>query len=396
MSADSTKVAKMPLLAGLNHTREDLNKTTEVPNIDVVTPEKPASPWDLQLKKIGPYKITKVIGFGGVGTVFEAHDTNINRPVALKVLNRKWIQDEVAKERFLREARLCAMIKSPHVAMIHSVGDDNGVPYLAMELLSGFSLEQLIHQVNLTMAQIIRLAREMSKGLSAAHLQGLIHRDIKPANIWLETLADPSGGDKKVYRVKILDFGLARLEEQNNEGLTRHGVVVGTPMYMSPEQATGVKIDARSDLFSLGVVLYQLCTKQLPFQGESVADIMSAICKDSPTPVREINPEVPAKLSRLIERLMSKSPSQRPPDAQNVTRLLEIIEVEEEKRILKQMGKGGSGGVGQSGTSNGQQTMKVTAEIHPLVKWLLMGSLAMNLFLMIVMAMLIYLLFSRH
>ncbi|HQR09456.1 MAG TPA: serine/threonine-protein kinase [Gemmatales bacterium] len=253
--AETPKTIKMPLLAGLSQTHEVLAKTTVVPNMEIAKGETPISAWDMQLKKIGPYRIVKVLGFGGVGTVLEAVDTTINRSVAIKVLNRKWLNDEIAKERFLREAQLSAMVRSPHVAMVHAVGNENGVPYLAMELLTGFSLEQLVRQSNLTMAQILRLAREISKGLAAAHAHNLIHRDIKPSNIWLETLPDPKGSEKKMYRVKILDFGLARLQEQK-DGLTRHGVVLGTPLYMSPEQASGKKIDARSDLFSLGVLLY--------------------------------------------------------------------------------------------------------------------------------------------
>lgn len=395
MSAEPSKVAKMPLLAGLSQHREELSKTMEVSNVDVVKSDPPTSAWDLQLKKIGPYQVIKVLGYGGVGTVFEAIDTTINRHVALKVLNRKWLNDEVAKQRFTREARLSAMVKSPHVAMIHTVGDDNGVPYLAMELLSGFSLEQLMYQVNLTIPQIIRLAREMAKGLASAHLMNLIHRDIKPANIWLETLPGPAGSDKKVYRVKILDFGLARLQEQT-DGLTRHGVVVGTPIYMSPEQATGGKIDARSDLFSLGVVLYKLCTGKLPFQGEDVAEVMTAIVKETAIPVREINPDVPAKLSRLIERLMNKSPDKRPPDAMNLSRLLEIIETEEEKRAIQRMPKTATSNNANSSTNSAVQNALGLAGIQPLLKLTLIASILMNLIMMVGLGVLIYILLSRQ
>lgn len=390
MSPEPNKpAAKMPLLAGLSHTREELSKTTEVQNIEVVKPEKPTSAWDLQLKRIGPYQLVKVLGYGGVGTVFEAIDTNINRHVALKLLNKKWLDDEIAKERFLREAQLCARIKSQHVAMVHAVGEEDGVPYLAMEMLHGFSLEQLIYHKNLTIPQIVRLAREVAKGLSAAHLEGLIHRDIKPANIWLETLPNPTGGDKPLYRVKILDFGLARLQEQK-DGLTRHGFVVGTPIYMSPEQATGTKIDARSDLFSLGVVLYKLCTGRLPFQGEKVADVMTAILKENPPPAREVNPEVPAKLSRLIERLMSKSPDKRPPDALNLTRLLEIIENEEEKHALR------ASKAAKAAKQAEPKTAVATSELQPFLKTMLIVSLITNLIMLIGIGVLIYVILIRQ
>jgi serine/threonine protein kinase len=195
-----------------------------------------------------------------------------------------------------------------------------------MELLEGFPLEKLIQQkVRLTVSQIIRLGREIARGLAAAHEKGLVHRDIKPANIWLEIVSDDPGSDKKLYRVKILDFGMARLQEQT-QGLTRHGIVVGTPLYMSPEQASGSKIDGRSDLFSLGVVLYELCTGKLPFQGETAVGVMSALASENPPPVREVNPEIPKKLSRIIDRLLAKLPDDRPPNALNVARLLDGLE----------------------------------------------------------------------
>jgi serine/threonine protein kinase len=394
MSSESQKTAKMPLLAGMAQAREAMANAMTETHSEETKADKPISAWDMQLKKIGHYQIIKVLGFGGVGTVFEAIDTQINRKVALKVLNRKWAKDDVAKARFLREARLSAMIKSPHVAMIHSVGEENGVPYLAMELLIGFSLEQLRQQSNLTMPQILRLAREMSKGLAAAHAQNLIHRDIKPANIWLETVPDPSGGDKQFYRVKILDFGLARLEEQT-DGLTRFGVVLGTPSYMSPEQINGSRIDPRSDLFSLGIVLYQLCTGTLPFQGKSVGEIWDSIAQLQPALAKEINSEVPAKFSQLIDRLLSKAPQHRPPDAMNVVRLIENIEKEEERRLMKMAGRKLPQKAAPSSPAAEATTVKVTTEIQPLFKMMLIVSLIMNLVMMIGMGILIYVLLSK-
>lgn len=298
-------------------------------NIQPQTPVSEETSGQAEFKQVGPYRIVKVIGFGGVGTVYEALDSLLNRPVALKVLNKKWLDDDVVKERFLREARLCTMIKSPHVPLMHTVGEENGVPYLAMELLAGFTLDDLMKTSHVfTTVQIIRLGREMAKGMAAAHAMKLVHRDIKPSNIWLETMPDPSGGERKMFRVKILDFGMARLQEQT-QGLTRHGVIVGTPLYMSPEQATGGKIDARTDIFSLGVVLYRLCTGRLPFGGETVTDVISNIATQTPIAPRELNKRIPTKLSKLIMRMMNKAPHDRPPDAMNVSRLLEIIEEEE-------------------------------------------------------------------
>ncbi|MFT3878338.1 MAG: serine/threonine-protein kinase [Gemmatales bacterium] len=393
MSAESPK-AKMPLLAGLSQSREGSSQGIAAEQSDSGRSNTPISAWDMQLKKIEHYQVTKVLGFGGIGTVFEAMDTQIHRKVALKVLNRKWAKDEVAKARFLREAKLSAMIKSPHVAMIHAVGESDGVPYLAMELLNGFSLEQLRKEASLTIPQILRLAREMAKGLAAAHAQNLIHRDVKPANIWLETLSNPSGGDKKLYRVKILDFGLARLEEQT-DGLTRFGVVLGTPSYMSPEQINGARIDPRSDLFSLGVVLYQLCTGTLPFQGNGVGEVWDAIAQFHPVSTREVNPEVPAKFSRLIDRLLSKMPNHRPPDAINVVRLVENIEQEEERRLMKQAGKKSPQQAAPTNPSAATPPVKVDSDILPMFKIMLIASLLMNLIMMVGMGVLIYVLLTR-
>lgn len=318
----------------------DVNKTMVISNLEVNIQPQQATPieesGETEFKQVGPYRILKVIGFGGVGTVYEAVDGMLNRPVALKVLNKKWLDDDVVKERFLREARLCTMIKSPHVPLMHTVGEENGVPYLAMELLQGFTLDDLMKTSHVfTTVQIIRLGREMAKGMAAAHAMKLIHRDIKPSNIWLETMPDPSGGERKMFRVKILDFGMARLQEQT-QGLTRHGVIVGTPLYMSPEQAMAGKVDARTDIFSLGVVLYRLCTGRLPFGGETVPDVISNIATQIPAAPRDLNKRIPTKLSKLILRMMNKAPSDRPPDAMNVARLLEIIEEEELRQGQRQ------------------------------------------------------------
>jgi serine/threonine protein kinase len=391
MSFETRKPAKMPLLAGMPQHIDDTLVGNEPGQ--VIHLQKPVSAWDIQLKKIGPYQIIKVLGFGGVGTVFEAFDESINRKVALKVLNRKWLKDEIVKERFIQEASLNARIKSLHVATVHAVGVDDGVPYLAMELLTGMSLEELVNKNKLTVLQIIRIAREVAKGLQAAHLQHLIHRDIKPANIWLDTLPDPEGGGKIYYRVKILDFGLARLLDQKDVS-TRHGMVVGTPAYMSPEQTIGRKVDPRSDLFSLGVVLYHLFTGNLPFNGENDLAIMTAICQETPPPVHKINPQVPAKLSRLIERLMSKSPDQRPLDASILNKQLKIIEQLMERRVKKKMPKTGTHTALQTAASS-IPAANQRSEDTQLPKKLLLAILVINLFMLVGMAVIIFELLTR-
>jgi len=335
---------------------------------------------ELSFKEIGPYKIDKVLGFGAMATVYRAEDTQLNRQVALKVLNKKWLHDPVAKERFLREAKLASLIKSKHVVLIHAVGEENGVPYLAMELLEGFALERLLSEkIELTVTQILRLGREIARGLAAAHEKGLIHRDIKPANIWLETVVDESGSNKKIYRVKLLDFGMARLQEQT-QGLTRHGMVVGTPFYMSPEQATSSKIDARSDLFSLGVVLYQLSTGILPFQGETAISVMSALIKETPRAVHEVNTEIPRKLSRLIERLLAKLPDGRPPTALHAAKQLEQLE--------RDFGAASSSTQRSAQSESTTETGLVTPAKYPLAKWLIV-SIILNVLLLVAVAFLV-------
>jgi serine/threonine protein kinase len=369
----------------LSHTVHDGKQTVVTSNGSGGSTRSSSLEVELSFKEIGPYKIHKVLGFGAMATVYQAEDTQLNRQVALKVLNKKWLHDPVAKERFLREAKLASLIKSKHVVLIHAVGEENGIPYLAMELLEGFALERLLSEkIELTVTQILRLGREIARGLAAAHEKGLIHRDIKPANIWLETVIDESGGNKKIYRVKLLDFGMARLQEQT-QGLTRHGMVVGTPFYMSPEQATSSKIDARSDLFSLGVVLYQLSTGMLPFQGETAISVMSALIKETPTPVHEVNPEIPRKLSRLIEKLLSKLPEDRPSNAINAAKQLEQLE--------RDIGAASSASHRPVQTESTTETGSVSKPNDYLAKCLI-ASVILNVVLLVAVAFLIGRLFT--
>jgi len=210
-----------------------------------------------ELGWLGPYRILKVLGQGGMGIVFQAEDTQLERLVALKVMNPEGEpRDPAARKRFLREARMTAALHTDHIVTIHQVGDVNGLPYLAMELLQGQNLADWMQRgERASAAQILDIALQVARGLDVAHKAGLVHRDIKPSNIWLEA---PIG------RVKILDFGLARLA-QDVTNLTQIGMVMGTPAYMAPEQAQGSKVDARCDLFSLGCVLYELATGTPPF-----------------------------------------------------------------------------------------------------------------------------------
>lgn len=276
---------------------------TKIVDLDHVFPEK-----------FGQYRVLKLIGKGGMGSVFLAEDPMLNRRVAIKTLKAEYANHEVSKERFLREARIVSALKHEHIVTIYNVGEEYGIPYLAMEYLEGYSLEEIIQKRRKwTWVQIIRLGREIARALAVAHNHNLIHRDIKPANIWLETI------DKKTYksRVKLLDFGLARYTEQLG-GPTQAGMVVGTPHYVSPEQARGKELDSRSDLFSLGVVLYRVSTKKYPFDGADTLALLTSLAVDTPLPMREHNPNIPAEFDELVMRLLAKRPDDRPDSARDV------------------------------------------------------------------------------
>src|SRR5947209_479290 len=214
----------------------------------------------------------------------------------------------VARKRFNQEARAAASIQHDHIVTIYHVGEDNGIPYLAMPFLAGESLESRLRRSSrLSVPEILRIGREIADGLGAAHARGLIHRDIKPANIWLEDLPDVPP------RVKILDFGLARVASDQFQHLTRTGSVMGTPGYMAPEQARGgERIDHRCDLFSLGCVLYHMATGREPFRRDDVMATLMALALDEPLPIRQFNPEAPQALVDLVNKLMSKAADGRP------------------------------------------------------------------------------------
>lgn len=262
-----------------------------------------------ELGWLAHYRVLKVLGHGGMGVVFQAEDSELGRMVALKVMPPGVAQDSQTRETLLREARAMARIQHNNVVMVHQVGEERGVPYLAMELLKGCTLGDWLERGHRpTMSHILRIGREAALGIGAAHAVGVIHRDLKPGNLWLEA---PHG------RVKILDFGLARCMEEDVR-LTFTGMVVGTPAYIAPEQARTRNYDHRADLFSLGCILYELCAGQRAFHGETAVALIMASSMDTPIPLRQHNPEVTPALAELIERLMAKDPNERPDSAQFV------------------------------------------------------------------------------
>jgi serine/threonine protein kinase/ABC-type branched-subunit amino acid transport system substrate-binding protein len=282
---------------------------------------------------LATYRVIRLLGKGGMGQVFEAMDTELERPVALKIMSEQG-GDESARQRFLREARATAALRNDHIVTIYRVGQEGNLPYLAMELLHGEPLDKrLLREPMLSTPEIIRIGREIAEGLAAAHERGLIHRDIKPANVWLEA---------GTGRVKILDFGLARAAMDSSH-LTRTGMIMGTPAYMSPEQADGQVVDGRADLFSLGCILYEMATGTTPFRGETAMSVLRAIMLHEPPPVASINPAVPPALSALITRLLAKDPNERPKTAELVALTLSKIQ-EDPKASLSAIGLPRGGG----------------------------------------------------
>jgi hypothetical protein len=270
-----------------------------------------------ELGRLAHYRVLRVLGAGGMGVVFHAEDTQLERPVALKAMRPAAAAAPSARERFLREARAAAAIEHDHIVPIYQVGEDRGVPYMAMQLLRGESLEDRARRANrLPAAEVLRVGREVAEGLAAAHARGLVHRDVKPANVWLT----PEG------RVKLLDFGLVRAAAARGPDLTLEGVVVGTPAYMAPEQASGGAVDARSDLFALGCVLYRLAAGDTPFRGEDPLATLVAVATREPRPLRELRPDFPPALSDLVTRLLAKDPAGRPQTAQAVVEAVREIE----------------------------------------------------------------------
>jgi serine/threonine protein kinase len=276
--------------------------------LDFLAPStKPGS-----LGRLDHYEVLEVIGRGGMGMVLKAFDEALHRVVAVKVLSPSLASSATARRRFGREAKAAAAVSHDHVVTIHAVEGDKPIPYLVMQCVAGFSLEdKLARNGPLGVKEILRIGMQTAEGLAAAHKQGLVHRDIKPANILLEN---------GVERVKITDFGLARAVD--DASLTQSGVVAGTPQYMSPEQAQGDAVDPRSDLFSLGSVLYAMCTGRPPFRATGTMAVLKRVCEDTPRPIREINPDIPKWLCDIIAKLHAKKPADRFQSATEVADLL--------------------------------------------------------------------------
>lgn len=265
-----------------------------------------------RLGRLGEYEVLQVIGRGGMGIVFRAYDPKLNRVVAIKVIAPELSAIPMAVKRFLREARAAAAVSHDHVVTIHAIDDTHRPPFIVMECIDGKSLQDKLDRVGaLELHEILRIGLQTAAGLAAAHKQGLVHRDIKPANILLEN---------GVERVKLTDFGLARAVDDVRVTVT--GQISGTPAYMSPEQAQGHAVNHRSDLFSLGSVLYALCAGRPPFRAETPLATLRRVADDDPRSLCEVNPGVPAWLESIIFKLLAKDPGERFQTAAEVSDLL--------------------------------------------------------------------------
>ena len=265
------------------------------------------------LGRLGHYELLELTGRGAMGLVFRARDTVLQRIVAVKLLAPQLAVSATARRRFVREARAAAAVRNDHVVAIHDVQDAGPAPYLVMEFVAGVTLEERMRQCGvLGLTEVLGVGAQVARGLAAAHAQGLVHRDVKPANVLLD------GGSG---RARLTDFGLARAAD--DASLSQSGAVAGTPLYMSPEQARGETVDHRSDLASLGSVLYALCTGRPPYRARTTMAVLQRVCEDTPRPMREVNSEVPDWLAAIVMKLLAKDPARRFQTAEEVADLLE-------------------------------------------------------------------------
>ena len=258
------------------------------------------------MDKLGRYEIREIVGEGAMARVYKAYDPEIDRTLAVKLLKAQLADDDQYRLRFLREARAAGVLSHPNIVTIFDVGVDGKHPYIAMEMIDGMTLGDVLRTDNqLSVKEIVEIGIQLTRALDYAHKKGIIHRDIKPGNIMLVS---------ETNAVKVADFGICRMDdpeggEANQQ--TQLGDVLGTPNYMSPEQVLGQKVDSRSDLFSVGVVMYKLLTNSLPFEGDSVISVAYKIAKSEAPPVQTLRPDIPLTLRRIVERALKKQPEKR-------------------------------------------------------------------------------------
>ena len=294
-------------------------------------------------KIIGHYRVIGKLGVGGMGVVYEAEDTRLPRRVALKFLSDEMADDPDATRRFTREAQTIALLNHPHICTIYDIGEHNGRPFIAMERLEGTNLKRHMARKTIETAEIVNIALQVTEALEAAHARAIVHRDIKPGNIFVSE----SG------QVKVLDFGLARrfpTSDSETGDLSLHGSTMpgrplGTANYMAPERILQMSLDPRSDLFSLGVVIFEMATGRLPFAGASPSETVTNILEKDPTPLTKLSSQRPAALERIVNKLVAKRAEGRYQSAaelhDNLTHLSRRLASSPVPRVLRRFFRGG-------------------------------------------------------
>lgn len=324
------------------------------------------------LGRLAHYEVLEVIGRGAFGTVLRAFDEKLHRVVAIKVMAQELATTSPARKRFIREAQASAAIRHENVVSIYAVEESSIPPYLVMEYIPGKTLQQrLDEQGPLAVLDVLRIGKQIAEGLAAAHAQDLIHRDIKPANILLES------GAREI--VKVTDFGLARAAD--DASVTQSGTITGTPMYMAPEQALGLKLDHRADLFSLGSVLYQMVSGRPPFRANGTLAVLKRVTEDTPRPIREIIPEVPQWLCDIISRLHAKNPAERYGSAREVADLLGHCLTElQQARVPAGVAPAGEGGASPAVSAGSPASpRRLQRRLYSAVGLILLAGLAVTL-----------------
>src|SRR5262245_48892864 len=273
-------------------------------------------------RQIHHYEVSALMARGGMGEVYRAHDKRLERDVAMKVLPVVYSTDPERLRRFEQEARTAGKLNHPNILTVYDVGVIDGAPYIVTELLEGEELREQLKHGAVAQRRVLAYAREIAAGLAAAHAKGIVHRDLKPENIFVTVDG----------RIKILDFGLAKLKEQPPGSIeagqlqnTTPGVVMGTASYMAPEQVQGHEAEERSDIFALGVILYEMLRGERPFSGESAVQVMNSILTVDPLDLNEANPRIPQLLARIVRRCLEKKPEQRFQSASDLSFALEAL-----------------------------------------------------------------------
>jgi len=271
--------------------------------------------------RVGRYLIRRPLGVGGMGEVYEAEDTRLHRAVALKVIRSDVVADPVRRARLEREATAVAMLNDPHIVTVHSLEDDGSIVFITMELIDGVALADAIPPGGFPLGRLLPLAAQLADALHAAHGCGIVHRDLKPANVMIT----------RDGMLKVLDFGLSKIGadaggiDWRTETLTTDSRLVGTAPYMAPEQIEGQPMDARSDIFALGVMLFEMATGTRPFAGQSPLATLTSILKDAPPLAGAVNANVPDEISRIIDRCLIKDPARRTQSAADLRNQLDDL-----------------------------------------------------------------------